>query len=1051
MDNNRSPENKHRIINWFIHNSVAANLLMISILISGLYMIGFFGLFGQSSKLRLETFPERPITTVNITAGINGSTPEDVEQGVTDKIEQAIQGIQGIEKVTSETSSNRSRVRVKAVTNYDMDKLYDDIKMQVDTISNLPAEVEQVTVSKAAWQPSILRVTLHGDAAEKSIKAEAARLKARLLQNPYIERVDIDGERTAEVRIEVSEHRLQEYGLSISQIANAINNASLDLSSGIMETEQGDINLRIKGQAQTQKDYENLIIRAGDDGSLVRLGDVATVSDGFTEQQLYVGFNGESSLTLRLKSGKNTNVVEADKAATEIVTEYAETLPDNITATIWNNRVSRVKDRIDLFVKNSTMGMILVFLLLTIFLNLKLAFWVALGIPVSFAGALILMFIFDISINLITLFGFILVLGIVVDDAIIIGESIYSQKKRTNNQPDATIKGAAKVSVAATFGVLTTVAAFIPLTQVDTDWGNLLGQIGMVVIFCLLFSLVESKLILPSHLHRTYVAGSQHQAKNWWEKLQTSVAHGLEVLVEKTYMPLLSAALRQRYFTLMLFLAALILAAGLVLGRLVPISMMPRVESQDISLTVEMDNNSSVDETIAWAKKSAADLRLADKQLMKEQNSEHPNIINISAFNTDNSNFMVRAELAGADTRTLPAPLIANRWRETVGEIKGAKSVNFSSRRRWSDADIELQVLSNNRQDQQAAGVAIAAAIRQIDGVKDVTNSQDDADKEIRIELKPEAATYGITKSQLARAVRAAFYGEQAERIQRRDEEVRVMVRYPKTERKSLADLQNIYVNTQTGTAIPLSAVAELSFDRSPKSIEHIDGMRSLTVSANIDKDKTNNETIIAVLNEHILPKIQQQYGVRIWFGGDVEDDKKSGESMQLGFVISLVLIYVLLAIPLKSYTRPLIIMSAIPFGIIGAIFGHLILGMNMSMMSLFGIIALSGVVVNDSLLLLTTIQQHRNQGMSMIEAITVTGVRRFRPVILTSITTFVGLMPMLFETSFQAQFLIPMSVSLGFGILFATTITLILIPIVYAVFNDIKQLFWSETNRQPR
>lgn len=1049
MDNPEVLARQHPIIHWFIHNQVAANLLMLGILLTGLYMVGFFGLFGQTAKLRLEAFPEQEPSTVSIVAGINGSTPQDVEQAITNKIEEALQGVQGVEKITSETTAETARIDVDAIAGYDMDKLYDDIKTQVDTLGNLPAEVEKVTVKKSAWQPSILWVTLHGNSNEGVLKKEANRLKDRLLQNPFIEKIDIDGEKPAEIHIALTESTLKAYRLSIEQVAAAINNESLDLSAGKLSTAQGEWTLRVKAQAQNQNDYENLIIRADNDGALVRLGDIATVTDGFAEAQIYVGFNGQPSLTLRLKSGKNANVIEADKAATAIVKAFAKTLPDNLQATIWNNRVSYVKDRIDLFVENSMVGVTLVFLLLTLFLNVRLAFWVALGIPVAFSGALILMNIFNISINLITLFGFILVLGIVVDDAIIIGESIYSWKKRTNNHPDATLKGASRVAVAATFGVLTTVAAFIPLTQVDGDVGNVLGQIGLVVIFCLLFSLVESKLILPAHLYRAQVATNDYQAKNLWEKLQTSISQGLESLVEKTYLPILTLALRQRYFTLLLFTAMLVLAVGVILGRIIPVSIMPRIESQNIALTVEMDNNTGVEQTIALVKQAAKALREADRQLMAEQQTDYPNVTHIAAFNSDNTRFMVRAGLSGAKTRTLSAPIIVNRWREVLGEIKGAKSVDFSARQRWSKADIELQVLSSHHQQQQLAGVALTQALRRIEGVKDVTNSQEETDKEILINIKPEAAIYGISKAYVAKTLRAAYYGQQAERVQRGGEEVRVMLRYPKDKRKTLNDLYQLSIHTQSGVAIPLRAVAELSFAQTPKTIEHLNGQKALTVFANIDKDKTNNETVMATLEETILPAIEQQHDVTIRFGGEVEEDEKASQSMKLGFIVSLAMIYVLLAVPLKSYTRPIIIMAAIPFGIIGAVLGHWVLGMTLSMLSVFGIIALSGVVVNDSLVLLSSIQQYRDEGMDIHQAITETGVRRFRPVILTSLTTFVGLMPMLFETSFQAQFLIPMAVSLGFGILFATTITLILTPIVYAAFADIKGLFFYDNFHQ--
>lgn len=1049
MDNNTEKlASKHPYINWFIQNHVAANLLMLGILFTGLYMVGFFGLFGQTSKLRLEAFPETEPTRVTITASINGSTPEDVEQGVTDKIEEALQGVQGIDKITSASTANQATISVDAVTDYDMDKLYDDIKTQVDTVATLPAEVEQVIVSKVSWQPSILWVTLHGNASEHSLKTEANRLKNHLLQNSYIEKIEIAGERDAEIRIEISENTLREYKLTLSQVATAINNASLDLSSGTLETNQGNLTLRIKAQAKNQTDYENLIIRAGSNGALVRLGDIATVTDGFTEQAIYSGFNGQPSLTLRLQSGKNANVIEADKAATAIVNEFSASLPKNITATIWNNRVTTVQDRINLFVENSALGVVLVFAILALFLNLRLAFWVALGIPISLSGAVILMYLFDISINLISLFGFILVLGIIVDDAIVIGESIFSWKKRTHNAPYATLQGTSRVSTAATFGVLTTVAAFLPLIQVDGMMGNMLGQIGAVVIFCLLFSLVESKLILPAHLYHTKV-GVQPNGNGFWGKLQGKVSHGLERFVETKYLPTLTKALRQRYFTLLVFTAILVLAAGVVLGRLVPISMFPSVEAQDITLTVEMETNTPAERTIALAKQATEALRKADSQLMQEQNTDQPNITNISTANTDAISFTVRAGLADAKTRTLSAPQITNRWRQVLGEIQGAGYVQFSSRRRFSGSDVELEIFGSDRKVLREAGEALVELLSRIEGVTEVANSQNDTNEEIRIELKPEAHIYGITKTQLAQTVRSAFYGQEAERLQRGDKEIRVMVRYPKAERKSIADLNQLYIRTDNGVAVPLSAVATLSYDRSLMDIDHINGQRALIISADLDKDKTDSATVMETLHNSVFPEIQKKYDVTVRLGGEAEEDQKSSDSMKIGFIVSLGLIYILLAIPLKSYVRPIIIMSAIPFGIIGAIVGHLILGMGMSMMSLFGIIALSGVVVNDSLLLLTTIAQRREEGMGIWQAIHATGTQRFRPVILTSVTTFVGLMPMLFETSFQAQFLIPMAVSLGFGILFATAITLFLIPVVYAIFEDIKQLFFVEQTHE--
>ncbi|PIE45211.1 MAG: hypothetical protein CSA45_04045 [Gammaproteobacteria bacterium] len=1039
----RSLADNHPMLNWFIHNPVSANLLMMGILLGGLYMVGFFGLGGMVSKLPLEAFPLIETNTVTVSASLNGSTPEDVETGVTNKIEEALQGVQGVDKMISRSTATVADVSVSAVADYDVGQLLDDVKMRVDSIGSLPAEVEKIIVAKNQRQLSILWVTLWGEASEKSLKVQAERLKRQLLNDPFVETVAIDGEKDAEIAIDIPAQHLEAYGLTLSQVADAINRRSLDLSTGTLATTQGNIGLRIKNQAQQENDYENIVIRALADGSMLRVGDIAVVNDGLVEQDSISEFNGKPSITLKLYSSETANIIEADKSTTAIVNRFKSSLPANLQATIWNNRVIYVRDRINLFVRNAATGVTLVFLLLTMFLNLRLAFWVALGIPVAFSGALFAMGLSGITINIITLFGFIIVLGIVVDDAIIIGESIYTWKKRTNNAPSATLQGTARVSTAATFGVLTTVAAFLPLTQVSGNMGDVLGQIGWVVIFCLLFSLVESKFILPSHLYHTRVALQDEEQTNAWARLQSSVSHGLEILIEKTYLPVLRGALRYRYFSLLVFISLLILTVGTVVGGILKITRFPHIESQAISLTVTMDNSVNVKDTMAWAHKAAQAVRQTDRQIMQESGSNQANVTHVAAFNTSDTRFVVRVGLASADTRTLGAQEIANRWRKNLGRIPGSKTVNFSASQRFSRAAIEIQLLSNNVKKQMQATEVLTQQLLGIDGVEDVFNSEDNVSNEIRIKMKPEANIYGMTEQQLARALRAAFYGVQAQRIQRGTEEVRVMVRYPRSERQSLANLEHFLVQTDNGLSIPIHAVADLFFATSPKTIMHLDKQRVTTVYADVDRAVTSSEEVLATLQQNgILKSVEEQYDIKIRLGGEAEEGARSDASMKVGFMISLAMIYVLLAIPLKSYSKPIIIMSVIPFGVIGAIGGHLLLGMNLTMVGMFGVIALSGVVVNDSLLLLTTIQQHLDEGMTLPQSIETTGLRRFRPIILTSITTFIGITPILFETSFQAQFLIPMAVSLGFGILFATAITLVLVPVLYYVFDDVKRLF---------
>lgn len=1037
-------KSEYRIINWFIENPVAANLLMVFTLIGGLYMVGFFGLFGQTSKIPLEAFPLVESNTVTVSASLNGSSPEDVEKGVTNKIEEALSGVQGVDEMLSTSTANSAKIVITAEEGYNLDDLLEDVKTEVNALSGLPAEVEKIRVTKNARQRSILWVTLYGDASEIYLKQLARDLKSELLASRYVQAVKLDGEKSGEIAIEIPEDKLNAYGLTLSQVATAIAASSIDLSAGSIETAQGQQMIRLKNQADKGVDYENIVIRRKTDGSAIYLRDVAVIKDGLAEDDIFTEFNGKPSITLRLYSGEHANVIEADADASKIIHDFAAKLPKTLAVTIWNNRVTHVRDRIDLFVNNAGMGIVLVFLLLTLFLNLSLALWVAIGIPISFAGALLMMGQFHISINLITLFGFIVVLGIIVDDAIVIGESVYTWKKRLNNAEGATLRGTARVSTAATFGVLTTVAAFLPLTQVSGNMGNILGQIGWVVIFCLLFSLVESKLILPAHLRHVKVVNESEKPTHLWAKLQHRIAEGLERLVEKCYLPLLKRALLQRYFCLLLFIAMLILILGTVIGGKLRINRFPSIEAQDISLTVEMDTGTDVKTTQALARKAADALRLADANLVKEKGLKTTNVTDIVAFNTSDTTFMVRAGLKGAQARSLSAETISNAWRQQLGAIVGAKSVSFAARQRFSRSDIDIQLLGHDAKQQQAAAQDLMALLPNFLGVVDVFSSEDQTSNEIHLQLKPEASAFGITHKMLIETVRAAFYGVEAERILRDGEEIRVIVRYPKNERESLSRLSQLRIHTANGLSLPISSLATLSFQKSPQSISHLNGERVVSIFANINRSLTTSEAVLAGLHDD-FKRIASTYGVKVKLGGEAAETEKSDNSMKVGFLASLLMIYLLLAIPLKSYSEPLLIMSVIPFGIIGAIAGHLLLGMDFSMVGSFGVIALSGVVVNDSLLLVSTIKQHQQEGMSLPEAISYTGLRRFRPVILTSITTFVGLLPMLFETSFQAQFLIPMAVSLGFGILFATVITLILVPVLYLIFDDIKRLFWLE------
>ncbi len=1051
---NKKSENKaeevHKsfIINWFIENHVATNLLTILILFFGIYTVGFFGLFGQSASIPIEDLPNPEPKTVIVNTFVLGSTPEDIEKSVTTKIEEAIKSIQGIDKIESTTTANSSRVSIRSVNNYDIDDLLDDVKTQVDAISTFPSQVDKILVSKRKNTPDIIWISLYGDVSEKELKTKATELKDKLLLNKQVEKVGLFGDRDFEIKIEISDYNLEKFNLTFSEVAQAIKNSSLDLSVGTINSSQGKIKLRIKQQAYTKKDFENIVLRATDKGQKILIKDVASVIDGFKEDDFFALFNNKPSLLLKVYGSDTSNILLAAKSAKKIAQDFAKNLPKNIKVTAWNDKTTYVQDRIDLFNKNVVMAVILVFILLSLFLNIKLAFWVAFGIPVSFSGALILMKLTGLSINKITLFGFILVLGIIVDDAIVIGESIFTQKRKENNSPQATINGASKVAMAATFGVLTTIAAFFPLTQIDSDMGEIMANMAYVVIFCLIFSLIESKFILPSHLHNIKVVTNDTKHKNFLQKIQSKTISSFEVFIDKIYQPSLKISLKYRYFTLLIFISILILTVSLVAGGIVKRVSFPIIEAEIISVSVEMQPNTPLKTTVKVAKLISNAVNTADELIVKKNNLDGSNIKNIVSYNDSDISFNIFALLTSSEERETSATVIASKWREVIGKVPSVKSINFSSALKFSISDIQIELNGNNLDKIKQASLEVQERVEKFKGIKDISTSLDIGEKEIIIKPKPIAEFYGISKAKLTNEVRAAFYGLQAQRIQRDKDDIRVMIKYPLDKRKYVSDLYNLKIRTNTGQKIPVSAVADLEISEADTTINHTNGKRSIIVYANINKDVNSSEEIMEELKISFFKRLEKKHNITVTLGGEADQSSKTNQGAIFGFVISLFLIYMLLAVALKSYANPLIIMIVIPFGIIGAILAHWATGNSISFPSNFGIIALSGVVVNDSLVFVSSITRYKKKNYDTHKSVMLTGVNRFRPIVLTSLTTFIGLVPLLLETSLQAQFLIPVAISLGFGILFATFLTLYLLPSLYYILDDIRDLFRSKSKQ---
>jgi len=1036
-----SPLQKHPFITWFATNPVVANILMITILAAGI----FTGL-----KVRKEGFPAFASETVTVRVPIRGGTPENVERGVAIKIEESLESVDGIEHIRSVSKDNIATITVQAKEGYAITKLLDDVKIQVDAIPSFPEQAEKPVVTEKKRESIVLWVELYGDVPEATLKEAARNVRDVLLRESAISKIETFGGRDYEISIEPSEEKLRFYNLTFGEVASAISNNSIDIGGGVIRSDRGDISLRSREQAYKRADFENIPVRTNPDGTRIYVRDVATVRDGFVDQETLNRFRNKPTVSLKIITEGSDDIIDAVNQAKKIVAEYTD-LPEGVRIEGWLDGATNIRDRLVLLGKNGLIGVLLVLGILMVFLNLRLAFWVAIGIPVSIAGAMTLFPIpgLDMSINVISAFGFLVVLGIVVDDAIVIGESIYSEKENAQHPDDpesalrTTVRGVSKVVTPATFGVITTIAAFLPLTQVSGRLGNVFGQIATTVVFCLIFSLVESKLILPSHLAHINV---HKKPKNFitrsWAKFQKKVANGLTWVIDRVYTPMIRGLVSWRYVVFAGFIAIFILVVALVPSGKLRRTFFPNIYQDNVAVRVEMEQGQSVDylhSTAQRISKASRDLG----QRYKDQYGHNPfKEVQISA--SSNTKAAVAAELTRSTEREfLPTEQIVKDWRKAIGPVAGSRSLSLSSKAGPPGGDLVINLESDNLEELKAAAEDLKKVISTYPGVYDVYDTFDSGKPEILYSITPEGQAANLNKLDLARNVRDAFFGREAQRVQRGRDEVKVMVRYPIDQRDSLETLRNMRIRKEDGTIVPFSVVADTTYSESLASIERYDNKRVVAVEGSIDKSVTSTEDVLAKLNKEYFPQMKSKFpAISVSQSGEAEQRKKSTDSLKLGFLFSIISIYILIAIPLKSYIKPLIIMSVIPFGIIGALLGHYMMGIPVSILSVFGMLALSGVVVNDSLVLVCRVDDLREEGLSLIDACKRAGSDRFRAILLTSLTTFFGLAPLLLETEVQAQFLKPMAASLAFGILFATIITLILLPMLMIIARDCKYGF---------
>jgi len=1037
----------NRLIAWFASNSVAANLLMIFIIISGLISL---------PQIRKETFPSVPLDSVTITIAYPGASPTEVEQSICTRVEEAIFDIQGIEELDSTSSENICSVNVDIQKGFKTEDLYNEIKTRIDAITSFPLEAEEPIINaNSTRRNTVLNVIISGAVDELTLKTIADKLRDGLLDLPSITQVEQFNVKPYEISIEVSDHSLQAYNLSFTEVADAIRRASLDLAGGGIKTTQGDVLLRTQGQLREGEQFSAIPLRTTPEGTYLRVGDVANVIDGLEQGDLEGKFDGKNAVVLTIFRVGEQSVLEVSDEAKSFIQKAKTTLPEGISLNIWQDRSKMFKDRLHLLVRSAFMGLLLVFGLLVLFLRLKLAIWVSVGIAVSFMGALFALPYFDGSINMISMFAFVLVLGIVVDDAIIVGERIFTQHRQGIFGLQASITGAQDVAKPVIFAVATTIIAFLPIFFLPGIEGKIWKIISIVVIATLSFSLIESMLILPSHLsHLDSTRPSGIRFFAYLAKKQEAFVDRVEQFIFEVYRPLLTLVLKWRYTTVALFISIFIVFIVLVKSGWIPMVFFPKVEGDMVTGSVRFPQGTHVDVTrraVDRMEKAAESLR---QELQKEVNADQFKGVTSSLGSQPMSRTGIQGghvgevaiELAPAENRMVPNDEIMRRFREKIGQIPEAIELSFNSSITHRGSDIDIQLTGNDLDELNQAAKDLQEQLSGYPGIYDIRNSFESGKRELRLKLKPYAETQGVTYSDLARQVRQAFYGEEVQRIQRNKDEVKVFVRYSENERESVYALENMTVKLANGMEAPLSSVAEISYNRSPSEIKRIDRKRIVRVTAYVDSSKTKANDVMADMKLGFLPSLEHKYKDVKWKpSGNQKNKAELMSSMVNGFYMAVMGIFALLAVSFRSYVQPVIVISAIPFGLIGAILGHALLGLDISLLSLSGMIAVSGVVVNDNLVLVDFINRARDKGMDVAEAIREAGTARFRPIMLTSLTTFAGLTPLMMEKSVQAQFLIPMAVSLAFGVMFATTVSLLLTPSAYHILEDVKGLLTGE------
>ncbi len=1032
-------------VSWMARNPVAANLLALTLVIGGIV---------TALQIKQEIFPDFEVDAVVVSVAYPGASPSEVERGVVVAIEEAVRDIEGVDRITSVSAESGGSIAIELLEGTDRNRALADAKAAVDRLTTLPLDAERPVVSLVDMRREVVQIVLYGDIPESSLRSLADRVREDLLTHEDISYVDLAGVREREISVEIGRDQLRALDLTLPEVAQRIRAGAVELPGGGVKTDAGEVLLRTAERRDRGDEFETVPLVTGADGTYLEVGDVATVVDGFVDAEAYATFDGKPAARVRVFRIGDQTPLEVAAAVQDKLPEIQSFLPPGVDVSVWRDRSEIFRDRLDLLTRNAYLGLGLVLIILGLFLEIRLAFWVTLGIPISFLGGMLFLPAWDVSFNMITMFAFIVSLGMVVDDAIVVGENVYSLRRRGLPALQAAILGAQEMAGPVTFSILTSVAAFMPLLILPGFLGKIFGVIPAVVITVLLISLLESLYVLPAHL--------AHVGKRRDKGLRAA-AHGfqqgfsrlLERFIEGAYQPFLVIVLRWRYATIALGLAALIATFGFIAGGRINFTFMPTIDSDIVSVTAVLPFGAPIAETaevqdalVEAARRSLE--RLGGERYLRGLFAE------VGALRGGGGPGGGGGGAAGEHVTTVYVYLVptgersfnavdfSKIWREEAGEFVGLESLQFDyTAGSRAGAPLAIRLSHESLEELEAAASELALALESFAGVRDVNDGWERGKPQLNLTIRPEARSLGVTANELGRQTRSAFFGAEALRQQRGRDEIRVMARLPRAERSSEHDIEDLLVRTATGGEVPLFVAADVDRGHSYTQIHRDGGRRILDVSADVIRGVGDPGKIVADLRKEVFPRLSAQHpGLTFSLEGEQREMAKAMTALKTTYPIALVLIFTLLAIPFRSYVQPLVVMSAIPFGLVGAVIGHVVMGFNLSLISMMGLVALSGVVVNDSLILVNAANTYRREGDECFQAIWRAGGRRFRPILLTSLTTFFGLAPMIFETSVQARFMIPMAVSLGFGILFATVIVLLLVPCLYLVVEDLRVLF---------